>query len=61
MAQEFVFEPPYLMADGEDYAFLSIGERPQLWLVERSVGGGWHWVREALRLGEISEAQATRH
>ncbi|WP_176733248.1 hypothetical protein [Bosea sp. BIWAKO-01] len=56
-----MFEPPYLMADGEDYAFLSIGERPQLWLVERSVGGGWHWVREALRLGEISEAQATRH
>lgn len=56
-----VFDPPYRLANGEDYAFFVPREgRPQLWLVEQSAGDRWHWLREARRVG-VNDNEATRH
>ena len=47
---EHVFEPPYKMADGEDYAFYqnAMG-KVELWQVECVQRGEWRWVQEAKR------------
>lgn len=56
-----VFDPPYRLANGEDYAFFLPGDgKPQLWLVEQSAGDPWHWLREARCVG-FNDNEATRH
>ncbi|KFC63954.1 hypothetical protein FG93_05464 [Bosea sp. LC85] len=60
--QEIVFDPPYRLAKDEDYAFFVPSDgKPQLWQVEQAEGDRWHWLREARRVGVISDDEATRH
>jgi hypothetical protein len=60
-ARPVTFEPPYALENGRDYAFhVAEGAEPELWEVEQS-GDVWQWARRARRLGEIAEADATRH
>lgn len=47
---EHVFDPPYRMRNGEDYAFYrTAGGAIELWQVECVQRGEWRWVQEARR------------
>lgn len=45
-----VFDPPYRLAKGHDYAlYESAAGRVELWQVEHVQRGRWRWVQEAKR------------
>lgn len=47
---EFVFDPPYQMRNGEDYALYQTQTgQIELWQVECIDRGNWRWVQEAKR------------